>query len=988
MSNIRNFSAPAITAQIKEAVKITRARWAAWLRLADGDWIFPLQVNLGKARQSALSDFIRDQNTATWLAGTFSSGRLRSRQTGRFASVLGCQRLYVFPNVREHSVLVVGTDGLEKWAENIFRVLAWNAPTAGELRLPKEMPEGGTPAPEVEAGLAPPVLGQVYPPGSLQVSYHPEAALKNVLELLVEIVTCEAAFLCVRSGEIFRVEAVWHVPEKMRGLGFSTSQNEILGEIAFTRRGGIWRGIDWENIFWRNTAGRNTAQGEVGRLDGNSEQVLFAQSEPAPASLKEDARSWMGIPIVIGQRVIGLVIFVAGRQEAFDTEDIERATGQVGQVAYAVENAIVFAETARYLQQLALLNEMGSAASMGVDTHEVARRVMQRLRRTFRTGRAGVFLLSADRKSLIEYGGEQGADPSAPIPAATPAVIPPVLPLEKSLAGRVVQSGRPFRAGELSGDRAGPGERGSGGEVSRGEQSKGAGAEHPAGVLAVRSELAVPLKYQGTVIGALALESEESNAFTQQDEQLLVGIASHMAGLFENMRLNEETRERAQKLQDSVRQLQAVRETALDIGAAQGNLDLGTLVERVAHRARELVEARGAELGFLDEDRALVRIQASDTPWDGERWEGAGREIPLMADASLTGDALLTGDASLTGDVAGLVARLGESVVVNDYPSCSDRESLAGGAPFKAAAGVPLKFQGQVIGTLTVLDDRPGKQFRREDVQLLELLAPLVSVWIRNARLYQELQERIEAQQVAENRLIRSARLAAVGEMAAGVAHELNNPLTTVAGFVELVLEELPKDSAHRPDLELVLREAVRARGVVRRLLDFSRPAENQRVRTDLNELVGDVLTLVHHLVRTGGVEMHIELWEDLPWIQVDPAQIKQVLLNLVHNAIQAMPRGGMLAVKTEPVERQGKEWLCISVADSGVGISGENLERIFEPFFTTRAGHGTGLGLSVSYGIISEHGGSIEVESQAGQGSCFHIFLPVDREKDADGLA
>jgi signal transduction histidine kinase len=216
--------------------------------------------------------------------------------------------------------------------------------------------------------------------------------------------------------------------------------------------------------------------------------------------------------------------------------------------------------------------------------------------------------------------------------------------------------------------------------------------------------------------------------------------------------------------------------------------------------------------------------------------------------------------------------------------------------------------------------------------------------------------------------------------MAAGVAHELNNPLTTVAGFVELVLEELPQDSPHRPDLELVLREAQRARGVVRRLLDFSRPAENQHVRTDLNELVGDILTLVHHLVRTGGVEMHIELWEDLPWISVDPAQIKQVLLNLVHNAIQAMPRGGTLAVKTAPVKRQDRDWLSISVSDTGVGISTENMERIFEPFFTTRpAGQGTGLGLSVSYGIITEHGGYIEADSHLGQGSCFYIFLPVD---------
>ncbi len=154
---------------------------------------------------------------------------------------------------------------------------------------------------------------------------------------------------------------------------------------------------------------------------------------------------------------------------------------------------------------------------------------------------------------------------------------------------------------------------------------------------------------------------------------------------------------------------------------------------------------------------------------------------------------------------------------------------------------------------------------------------------------------------------------------------------------------------------------------------------------------------------------MHIELWNDLPWIAVDSGQIKQVLLNLIHNAIQAMPRGGTLTVKTGPIERSGQDWLAVSIADTGIGIPPENLERIFEPFFTTRrvgrgsevapmsSGQksadfqgslptedtGTGLGLSVSYGIVSEYHGSIEVESQPGQGSCFTIYLPVDSAED-----
>ncbi|RPI30212.1 MAG: GAF domain-containing protein, partial [Chloroflexota bacterium] len=467
----------------------------------------------------------------------------------------------------------------------------------------------------------------------------------------------------------------------------------------------------------------------------------------------------------------------------------------------------------------------------------------------------------------------------------------------------------------------------------------------------VASEMGVPLREGERVIGVIAVGRDQKHAFTENDLLALEALA----GVLASVALSAH---RYQQLQDSVRQLQAVRETAIDIA---GDLDLDALLKRVVHRARELVGAKGAELGLLDETEQVVRVLVSETPW----YNSQGDKIPLMA------------------GVAGRVAAFGEPLVVDDYNTWKGRLYPEREAPFKTVAGVPLKFKGQVIGTLTVIDDRPGWSFRPEDVQLLELLAPLVTVWIRNARLYQELQERIEAQRLAESRLIRSARLAAVGEMAAGVAHELNNPLTTVTGFVELVLEELPPDSPHRNDLEMVLRESQRARGVVRRMLDFSRPVENRRVRTDANELVNDVLVLVRHLARTGGVDIITELIPGLPWISVDPSQIKQVLLNLVHNAIQAMPKGGVLKVFTSLSQsgggKEGQDWLTIAVSDTGEGISRQNIDRIFEPFFTTRpAGTGTGLGLSVSYGIVTDHGGYIEVESQPGEGSCFTVFLPL----------
>jgi len=304
---------------------------------------------------------------------------------------------------------------------------------------------------------------------------------------------------------------------------------------------------------------------------------------------------------------------------------------------------------------------------------------------------------------------------------------------------------------------------------------------------------------------------------------------------------------------------------------------------------------------------------------------------------------------------------------------------------------VPLKAGERVIGLMDI-ESSSKNAFGKNDFRALESLAGILSSVITNAdqfqrsqesvrqlrRTQQELQTRIEAQMEAERKLIQAEKLAAVGEMAAGIAHELNNPLTTVTGFTELVLDDLPDDSESRVDLGLVLKEARRARDVVRRLLDFSRSSESERTRVDMNELLNDALSLTKHLMHTSGIGIDIALNKSLPWVSVDRNQMKQVFLNLLHNALQAMPSGGQLSIQTGKRQRAGRRWVTATITDSGDGISSEDRDRIFEPFFTTRSEEGgTGLGLSVTYGIVSDHGGEIDVESELGNGTSFTVWLP-----------
>lgn len=1017
--------------RLRSICQLVELACAAWVVRRGDHWEIDQQHGLSRKNQEALLEWINSAKPSAWLAGAVANNRMRSRKLAGAGRQLDFSKVFLFPDHKNQGALIVGADRLDQKQKGTLKLLASygpDQPTDASLDL-----ESGVLFRHLELSAEP--------------AYDLQEVLHQVLRYLVEVTVAQGGWIALRTGSVFIIRSVLGAGQVTLGQSINAERTSWLRSLVEQRHGLVG-----------------------GKKSGNR--------LPLPAGLNANSLYSMAVPIVLGQRVIGCALFWKPGNP-FRQAEVQRGFAAASRTAHLVENAIVFSEATRYLQQLALVNELATAASSGTDINEVAGRVVSRLRRVFPEAEVQLFILSASKNWLRELGL-----PTVGLEEARR------IPLDGTLPGLVVQSERTLAVNTPD--------------------------EIPAGVAADKdsgSILAVPLRYRGRVIGALVLSNDKPEAFSRQDEQLLVMVAGHLAGLVENVRLTDDMRKRArnlslihevvqrvvgltdpaqiaqvaaamvveqfdyalagillvdssanqlhlvgisgsvpgkaeirlnydletavlgdvlnsgrsqivadladnpephpisgqsqgseicvrlqgseqpiglidafrprafaiteddllalealagvlssvmanayryQQLQTSVRQLEAARETGLEIAA---DLDLEILLRRVVRRARELIGARGAELALVDDAAEIVRTVVSDNPWR----DFTGTETPFMS------------------GVEGKVAVLGEPVVVEDYNLWSGRLYPERHVPYHALAGIPLKLKGKVIGVLVVSDDRQDRKFAAQDLQLLEFFAAQAAVFIRNARLYQEIQDRMEAQRQAEMQLVRSARLAAVGEMAAGVAHELNNPLTTVAGFIELVLDELPEDSPQRVDLELVLREARRARGVVRRLLDFSRPSDNLRIHTDINELVSEVLTLVQHLIRTNGVELHVHLREDLPWIGVDPNQIKQVLLNLVHNALQAMPRGGTLTVRTAVAERDEAAWMTVAVEDDGEGIQADELERIFEPFFTTRpVGSGTGLGLSVSFGIINEHDGFIEVDSEPDKGSCFTVWLPV----------
>jgi two-component system NtrC family sensor kinase len=241
----------------------------------------------------------------------------------------------------------------------------------------------------------------------------------------------------------------------------------------------------------------------------------------------------------------------------------------------------------------------------------------------------------------------------------------------------------------------------------------------------------------------------------------------------------------------------------------------------------------------------------------------------------------------------------------------------------------------------------------------------------------------------AQRQLLQSDKLASVGRLAAGVAHEINNPLTGVLTYSSFLLSRVKGQSELEEDLEVVVRETKRCRDIVKGLLDFARRSAPSVRWVDLNEVVHITAGIVQNQFALRNTRLALKLDENLPRVRADGGQMQQVLVNLLVNAVDAMPKeGGEVTIETasdvEQTENGVMKHVRLAVIDNGTGIRREHLDKIFEPFFTTKDVRGNGLGLAIVWGIIQEHGGTIDVVSEPGQGTTFTIRLPADKPEDA----
>jgi two-component system NtrC family sensor kinase len=287
---------------------------------------------------------------------------------------------------------------------------------------------------------------------------------------------------------------------------------------------------------------------------------------------------------------------------------------------------------------------------------------------------------------------------------------------------------------------------------------------------------------------------------------------------------------------------------------------------------------------------------------------------------------------------------------------------------------------GEHRGTVevTYLEEKPELDegpFLKEERSLINAIA-------REAAIIIERRQAEEEKARLQDQLRHADRLATIGQLAAGVAHELNEPLGNALGFAQLAKKcpGLPRQAEE--DVEKAVLASLRAREVIKKLMLFARRMPPKKTQVNLNQLVEEGLYFLESRCAKEGIEMMRSLSPDLPEITADPGQLTQVLVNLVVNAIQAMPDGGKLTVRTDA----GEGYVSLVVEDTGLGMKGDVLKKIFMPFYTTKdVDKGTGLGLAVVHGIVSSHGGSIKVDSKVGRGTSFEVKLPLTGAPDVE---
>jgi GAF domain-containing protein/CheY-like chemotaxis protein len=627
-----------------------------------------------------------------------------------------------------------------------------------------------------------------------------------------------------------------------------------------------------------------------------------------------------------GQPVGGLFLVWWRPGRAFPAPEVRLLDGIAAQVGLAMENVELARQTQIKLTETETLLSVSRAVSSTLDVQSLVRLFLRQVATTFGADTVGLWMVDETGQWLTPFAGYRV--PPAQLSALREVRLSLV---DHAIYAEAARTRRAVFSADAANDPRMP-------PIIRKE------APH-------RSHLFVPVVAKDRMIGGFAaVWWEGGRDFSASDIALVEAIANQAGVAIENARLFEENRRR-------VEELSVLHELSR---AVTGELDRATLLQALRTQLARVLDVRNmvVVLRIEDGDELEVALRIiDDARDDGEPKRYPSRGIGLMTPV------LESGQPLRTDDYAAECTRRG----VRPVPA-SER--------MRHWLGVPLSARDRVLGVLVLRSaERP---FTEAEERLLLNVAHLTALALSSVRLYEDRTRAYGELSAAQDQLVRTEKLRALGEMASGVAHDFNNLLASVLGRAQLLLRRVQEPQL-RQWLEVIERSALDGAQTVRRLQEFTRIRRDQQlVPLDINQVVRDALEITRSRWKeeptSRGIAVEVRtVLAEVPAVLGAGSELREAMTNLILNALDAMPEGGTLTLTTALVD----ERIEIAVADSGVGMPPEVRDKVFDPFFTTKGPQGTGLGLSMTYGIISRHGGSIAVESEPGRGSTFRLSLP-----------
>jgi len=411
-------------------------------------------------------------------------------------------------------------------------------------------------------------------------------------------------------------------------------------------------------------------------------------------------------------------------------------------------------------------------------------------------------------------------------------------------------------------------------------------------------------------------------------------------------------------------------------------------IERSLFRAKHeyraaLTDFTRSIIRILDRDRLLREL--TDTLSETLRVDRLAialldEDTHSYAVTHAAGVAAATAEFPENHELIGALLQYEESVLRDEFEASRDPTQRAAAETCRRNGWevcIPLSISGRLLGFISLGRKRNLDAFYVEDLELLSTLAAEAAIALENARLYEELKK-------SRDIIERTGRLSALGTLAAGIAHEVRNPLVSIQTFFQLAPQRLHDQEFFTTFLSLTASEVQRISDLITELLTFAKASTHSVQDVDVNDLIERTTILLQPEARKHHVKLAQVLAADLPFIRADGDQVKQIVINLVLNAIQATPDGGTVTVLTRRVTHHDDRFCQIEVRDTGIGIPEKMLEDVFNPFFTTKD-KGTGLGLSIAHRIATEHGGFISVTSDEGRGSSLFVHLPEARADEVN---